>query len=66
MFESLRLTVCVELVSGRTEREVTYEIIPGGGSASSRSTVICIACERVVCVCVGVGVSVNVHMCLCV
>ena len=37
--EGLALRVCVVLVSGETEREVTFDITLGGGSASSMVTI---------------------------
>jgi hypothetical protein len=38
--EGLALRVCVVLVSGETERVVTFDITLGGGSASSMFTVL--------------------------
>ena len=38
-YEGLALRVCVVLVSGETEREVTFDITLGGGSASSMVTI---------------------------
>ena len=45
--EGLGLFVCVELVSGETEREVTFDITLGGGSASGMCTTALKMCSRV-------------------